>query len=145
MRIFCLCLIIVDLHRCEPRARYVSTSFSMQNTVVLKSENNTVQQYDLQDRRLTLFNLGTWGTEVPLWYTSARVVRFRADVGCRLKHNQFILPPVSDCTVDERPNEACTNRRCFARGYLDDMGTLSAAFDKWGTICINSGRALKTL
>ena len=48
-------------------------------------------------------------------YTSARVVRFRADVGCRLKHNQFILPPVSDCTVDERPNEACTNRRCFAR------------------------------
>ena len=43
------------------------------------------------------------------WYlcTSARVVRFRADVGCRLKHNQFSLPPVSDCPVDERPNEAC--------------------------------------
>ena len=33
---------------------------------VLKSENNTVQQYDLQNRRLVLFNLGTWGTEVPL-------------------------------------------------------------------------------
>ena len=37
--------------------------------------------------------------------TSARVVRFRADVGCRLKHNQFILPPVSDCPVDERLKE----------------------------------------
>jgi len=35
---------------------------------VLKSRNYTVQQYDLQDRRLILFNLGTWGTrtEVPL-------------------------------------------------------------------------------
>jgi hypothetical protein len=33
---------------------------------VLKSDKNTVQQYDLQDRRLLLFNLGTWGTEIPL-------------------------------------------------------------------------------
>ena len=47
---------------------------------VLKSENNTVQQYDLQNRRLVLFNLGTWGTEVlvsPLPYTGRDACRSR--------------------------------------------------------------------
>ena len=32
----------------------------------MKITQYTVQQYDLQNRRLVLFNLGTWGTQVPL-------------------------------------------------------------------------------
>ena len=31
------------------------------------------------------------------------------------------------------------------QGIFDNRGTLSPAFDKWGTICINSRRALITL
>ena len=59
---------------------------------VLKSENNAVQQYDLQDRRLILFNLGTWGTEVPL---STEVEAQRA--------RSRILTDDTRCTGGRRP------------------------------------------
>ena len=44
---------------------------------------------------------------LPDFCTTRQILEFihRADVGCRLKHTQFILPPVSDCPVDERSKE----------------------------------------
>ena len=59
----------------------------------------------------------------------ARVVRFRADVGCRLKHNQFILPaPVADCPVYERSKEGSPHPRSV--DHLSKIATHTAVLQK---------------